>query len=269
MTRLAAMTSVFPDWPLDRVAAGLKRHGYSGLEPRVEWGHACGLERGLGRAARAEARRRLADEGLEVCCLATGVRMAAPDPAERARHVDDLRGYLELAADLGCPLVRTFGGPRDPARALALVVDYVAAGYRQVMAEAAAAGVTVLLETHDDWCCAAPVRAVVEAVAHPRLGVLWDFMHTQRMLETPEDSFGALGRHTRHTHAHDGRYVDGRLQVSDRFGGDLVDHATPLRLLRASGFDGYVSVEVIHKPGSPHDPDAVLASYAAGLRRLL
>ena len=44
MTRLATMTSVCPDWTLDQVVAGMQRHGYTGLEPRVEWGHACGLE---------------------------------------------------------------------------------------------------------------------------------------------------------------------------------------------------------------------------------
>lgn len=268
MTRLATMTSVCPDWTLDQVVAGMQRHGYTGLEPRVEWGHACGLELALGKAQRAAARRCVADAGLEICCVATGVRMAVPDPAERARHVADLRRYVELAADLGCGLVRTFGGPRAADRALALVVDYVADGYRPVMAEAAAAGVTVLLETHDDWCCSAPVRAVVEAVDHPSLGVLWDFMHTQRMMETPAESFRALGRYTRHTHAHDGHYVDGRLQVSDRLGGGVVDHATPLRLLAEGGFDGYFSVEVIHKPGSGGDADAVLAGYAEGFRGL-
>ena len=36
----------------------------------------------------------------------------------------------------------------------------------------------------------------------------------------------------------------------------------PLRLLSESGFSGYFSVEVIHKPGSVHDADAVLAQYA-------
>ncbi|NKB70817.1 MAG: TIM barrel protein [Candidatus Latescibacteria bacterium] len=269
MIKLATMSSVCPDWDLGQVIDGMKRHGYQGLEPRVEWGHASGIELDLSTSQRQQVRQRLADEGLEICCIATGVRMAASDAAERAVHIEDLRAYIDLAADLGCGLIRTFGGPRDKGREWPLVVDYVVDGYRQVLDKAGDSGVTLLMETHDDWCCAAPVRAVVEQVDHPRLQVLWDFMHTQRMMENPAISFEQLGRHTLHTHAHDGHYVDGRMQVSGELGGGAIDHAEPLRLLHGAGFAGYFSIEVIHKPGSDHDANAVLASYAEGFRRIV
>ena len=268
MTNLATMTSVCPDWTLDEVVAGMQRHGYKGLEPRVEWGHASGIEKDLTAAARAEVRSRFGDAGLSICCLATGVRMATPDAAERAGHIEDLRRYIELAADLGCGLIRTFGGQRDALAPWAMVVDYTADGYREVVGEAQAAGVTVLMETHDDWCCSSSVRAVMDAVKDPNLCVLWDFMHTQRMMERPQDSFQVLGHLTRHVHAHDGNYVDGSMQTSATLGDGIIDHAAPLQLLESDGFDGYFSVEVIHKPGSDHDADAVLAGYAEGFHKL-
>ena len=77
-------------------------------------------------------------EGLEICCLATGVKMATPDVAERDRHIDDLRRYLDLAADLGSPLLRVFGGPRDRALEWPAAVDYVADGFLRVVDQAAA-----------------------------------------------------------------------------------------------------------------------------------
>ena len=126
MIKLATMSSVCPDWTLDEIIPAMKRHGYTGLEPRVEWKHACGIEKDLGMAERGRIKARLADEGLEVCCIATGVRMAAPDQAERDRHIEDLRAYIELAADLGCGLVRTFGGQRARDRELHAIADYVA-----------------------------------------------------------------------------------------------------------------------------------------------
>jgi sugar phosphate isomerase/epimerase len=264
MMKLATMTSVCPDWSLDEVIAGMKKHGYTGLEPRVGWGHKSGIEKELSADGRAAVRRRFADEGLEICCIASGARLATPDEGERAGHIEDLRRYVELAADLGCPYIRTFGGPRDRDAPWHDVVDYTAGGYRQVVDEAQSAGVTLLMETHDDWCTSAPVRAVIEQVNHPHLRVLWDFMHTQRMMEAPAESFQVLGSLTRHTHAHDGSYADGRMQVSGTLGDGIIDHATPVQLLEREGFDGYFSVEVIHKPGSEHDADAVLASYAAG-----
>jgi sugar phosphate isomerase/epimerase len=265
--RLAAMSSVFPEWTLDQAVAGLKRHGYQGLEPRAEWGHALGLELAMGPSARRQACRRFADEGLRICCLATGVRVAEPDGGRRARHLKDLRGYLDLAADLGCPLVRTFGGPRNREQEWQAVVEYVADGYRQVLDQAFERGVTVLLETHDDWCCAAPVRAVIERVGHSCLAALWDLMHPQRMLEKAAETFRAIGPHTRHVHVHDGHYQDGRMQLT-ALGTGVIDHAEPVRLLGAAGYDGFYSVEMIHQAGSPHDADGVLRLYGEGLRRL-
>jgi sugar phosphate isomerase/epimerase len=262
MTDLATMSSVCPDWTLQEVVDGMKRHGYKGFEPRVEWHHASGIEADLSAEARAETKRVFADEGLKICCVATSVRMAAPDADERAGYVEDLRRYIQLAADLDCQLIRTFGGPRAGGE-LIPIVDYTADGYRQITADAESAGVTVLMETHDDWCASASVRAVVEAVDSPRVKVLWDFMHPQRMMERPEESFANLGALTAHVHAHDGSLVDGRLQVGP-LGEGIIDHETPLHMLEDAGFDGYFSVEVIHKPGSDHDADGVLANYAEG-----
>ena len=219
--KLATMTSVCPDWDLPTIVEGMLRHGYAGLEPRVGWGHRAGLETDLPAAARAEARRRLEDAGLAVCCVASGARFAATAPAERRACLEETRRCIELAADLGCPLVRTFGGPQTEAWQLHHYVEHVVEGYREVLPEAAAAGVTLLLETHDDWSASAPVRTVVERCGHPNLRVLWDFMHTQRMLERPADTCTAIGTLTAHVHAHDGAYrTDDRQRIdtgTDRF----------------------------------------------------
>ena len=48
-----------------------------------------------------------------------------------------------------------------------------------------------------------------------------------------------------------------------------LDHGTPLKLLSDAGFDGYFSVEVIHKPGSDHDAEGVMKQYGEGFRALL
>lgn len=268
MMHLATMTSVCPDWTLDTIASAMKRHGYRGLEPRVEWDHAAGIEASMTPAERRAARDRLAGEGLEFCCVATGARMAAADPAERARQVEDLRRYIELAGDLGAPYVRTFGG-EHAARDLLLIVDYVADGYRAVMDEAEARSVTVLMETHDRWSASAPVRAVVERVGHDRCAVLWDLLHPMRLLERPEVTAQNLAGLVRHLHVHDCDYGPDGSARTVALGAGRYDHEPPLRLLAEAGFDGYCSVEVIHRRGSAHDADAVLGQYAGTLRKYL
>ena len=268
MIRLATMSSVCPDWSLDQIVEGMKRHGYQGLEPRVEWGHACGIEATLSAEERRHVKERMEGEGLAICCVATGARMALPESRERASQVEDLRKYIDLAADLGSRYVRTFGGQRDQDKPLNMVVDYVAEGYLEVVDRAADRGVTVLMETHDDWCCSAPVRAVIERVDHANLQVLWDFMHPQRMMEVPEETFLAIGMLTRHTHAHDGDYDEAGRMLVGALGEGIIDHDMPLNLLKRGGYNGYFSVEVIHAVGSDHDADGVLRQYAQEFRRL-
>lgn len=268
MIELATMSSVCPDWSLNDIVDAMKRHGYKGLEPRVEWGHACGIEADLSRDERREVRQRMQDEGLEICCIATGVRMAEPEVEKRTQHIEDLKRHIDLAADLGCGFVRTFGGQRARDREWQYVVDYVVEGYAQVVDLAEDRGVVVLMETHDDWCSSPPVRAVVEQVRHAHLKVLWDFMHTQRVLERPRESFSVLADHVAHLHAHDGQYVDGKMQVG-ALGEGVIDHQTPLQLLNEAGFSGYFSVEVIHKVGTGADADGVMAQYAEQFRHML
>ncbi len=268
MIELATMSSLCPDWNLSEIIGGMKRHGYKGLEPRVEWGHACGIEADLSGDERRAIRRQMEGEGLDICCIATGVRMAEVDREKRAQHVEDLKRYIDLAADLGCGLVRTFGGQRDRDREWQYVVDYVVEGYAQVVDWAEERGVVVLMETHDDWCSSPPVRAVVEQVGHAHLKILWDFMHTQRVLERPSESFSIFAEHVAHLHAHDGQYVDGKMQVG-ALGEGAIDHQTPLQLLRKMEFAGYFSVEVIHKVGAGGDSEGVMAQYANAFRRML
>ena len=159
---------------LDELIAAMKRHGYDGLEARVEWDHASGIEASLTADERAAVKAKLEANGLEMCCVATSVRMADPDRAAREKHIEDLHTYIDLAADLGATKVRTFGGPQAGRKGeLHAAVEYAVEGYAQCVDHAAERGVTILMETHDDWSNSASVRAVVERLNHPNLKVLW------------------------------------------------------------------------------------------------
>lgn len=264
MIELAAMSSLCPDWSRQEVVAGLKRHGYTGFEPRIQWDHACNIEVDLPASERVEVRDVFSSEGLRICCIASGARMATPAAKERAAHVEDLHRCIDLAGDLGSDYVRVFGGPRDQEGELSALVDYTAHGFTQVIEQAASRGVTLLMETHDDWCASDEVRSVVDKVSHPNLAVLWDFMHTQRAKEQPQDSFQVLGELTRHTHIHDGT-EEGGLKIG-ALGEGVFDNTTPARMLEDIGYSGFYSVEVICAPGSDHDSDAVLAQHARVFR---
>ncbi|HAA75502.1 TPA: hypothetical protein DCE37_10305 [Candidatus Latescibacteria bacterium] len=269
MVKLSTMTSVTPDWTLDQIIEGMQKHDYVGLEPRAGWGHAAGLELDTPAADRDAARAKMEGAGLAFSCIATGARFAAADPSELDGYVDETNKAIDLAGDLGAPYVRTFGGQAGGGE-LKGIVTRTADAYKRVVDHAAERNVTVLLETHDEWRNSAHVRWVVETVNHPNMAVLWDFMHTQRVGERPEESMGMIGSLTKHIHAHDGRYEDNgfKLETVGLGEGDL-DHGTPLKLLTDAGFEEYFSVEVIHKPGSDHDAEGVLKQYSEGFKAIL
>ena len=162
MIELAAMSSLCPDWSRQEVVAGLKRHGYTGFEPRIQWDHARNIEIDLPASERKEVGDLFAGKGLSICCIASGARMATAEASQRAAHVEDLRRCIDLAGELGSGYVRVFGGPRDQESELSALVDYTADGFAQVMEQAASQGVTLLMETHDDWCASDEVRAVID-----------------------------------------------------------------------------------------------------------
>lgn len=269
MVKLSTMTSVTPDWTLDQIIEGMQKYGYAGLEPRAGWGHAAGMEYDTSPGDRDSARAKLEAAGLAVSCVATGAKFATEDSSDLEGHIEEANKAIDLAADLGAACVRTFGGRRGTGE-LKGIINRTADAYRRVVDHAQERGVTVLMETHDEWCNSAQVRAVVETVDHPNLGILWDMMHTQRMGERPGETMQVIGDRVKHLHAHDGRYINGgtKLETVGLGEGEL-DHATPVKLMNDAGFDGYFSVEVIHKPGSDHDADGVMKQYGEGFRALL
>ncbi len=269
MIKTAFMTSICPDWDLDRILQAMDRYGYQGLEPRVGWSNAAGFSTDMSAEERAAIRERVESAGRKICCIATGARFAEPDESERRQHIADTRVAIDLAADLGAPYVRTFGGAHGGGEMNA-IVNRAARAYREVIDHARERGIVLLLETHDAWCSSSLVRAVVERVNDPHLRVLWDLMHPARVFERPEETMNVIGSLTRHVHLHDGHWPDpDGNTVTVGLGEGVLDHRTPLQLLAKAGYDGYASVEVIHKPGGGIDPEPVLRQYAEALKDIL
>ena len=59
--------------------------------------------------------------------------------------------YIDLAADIGCTRIRTFGGQRSRDREWSSIIDYVVDGYAQVIKQAQERNVIVLMETSSEF----------------------------------------------------------------------------------------------------------------------
>ncbi|MET9618697.1 sugar phosphate isomerase/epimerase family protein [Kitasatospora indigofera] len=195
--RLAFSTLGLPGLPLAEVIRLATDHGWAGLELRCAPGEP--VHPDMTAAARAHARRALDRAGLIPLAVAGYVGVAAP--GEDGPVVAELLGQLRLAADLGAAHVRVFpqGGEgriddadQRAARRLAEVAD-----------TAAGLGVRILLETHDSHRGGRDVARVLELVAHPAVGALWDLLHTRLAGETPSATWGALGPDLGHVQVKD------------------------------------------------------------------
>ncbi len=154
--RLAFTTLACPAWSFEQVADAAGRYGYAGLELRLLDGEI--ITPALSADQQARIRRVAADSGLDLCCLDTSLKVADP-----AASIEEGYGYLELAAALGAPLIRVFGGaPADEA----LETAAARAGERlTALAERGRKlGVRVALETHDSFAAGRSVAAALGSV---------------------------------------------------------------------------------------------------------
>jgi len=250
--KYAFMTFSTPTLSLRDTIAVARRFGYDGVELRLDAGHAHGVEVGLSDDDRKRVREQAKSAGVSIACLATSLRFVDPATAETTRA--EARARLALAADIGCPCIRVFGGPVPAGMSRQEAIEQMVRSLRAVADDAAARGVTICLETHDDWSDPRHVAAVLRDAAHPAIACNWDVMHPVRTGAATVDAAWAMLRPwIRHVHLHDGRFGEGVQLVP--IGQGMVDHRAVIRLLLQAGYSGFLSGEWINwEPYEIHLP---------------
>ncbi len=259
--KLGFSTLGCPGWSIAQAADAARRFGYEGIELRLYAGEV--ITPALPTAARQEIRVALADAGLAVVALDTSVQVAHSDPArataERATGV----AMLELAAELGAPLIRVFGGGTSHAQA--------AESLALLAAHGAPLGVQIALETHDAFSAGAQVAAALD-LAGPGPGALWDLLHPCRVGETPAQTLALLRDRLLLVHIKDGRPRANGGEPWDLtlLGDGAVPTPAILAALHAAGYCGWLSVEW-EKKWHPQldDPEIALSQHADLLRAWL
>ncbi len=266
--KLGVSTLGCPDWTLDEILTRLPEYGYEGVELRG-LGPDLDLTQAPAFAVSAiqETRRRFADAGLAICGVDTSCAFTDPEPAARAYALEEGRRAIDLAAALGAPTVRVFGGGIGAESERAEAVKRVASALGELGEYAVQTGaVQVVLETHDAFSTGAQAADVLHQAAHPRVRALWDLHHPFRQGEAPEETFGALGPYVEQVHVKDSKPGGAYCLLGE---GDIPIFAM-LRLLKDGGYHGWINLEW-EKRWIPALADPVLAfpEYAARLREYL
>ncbi|RII15952.1 fructoselysine 3-epimerase [Streptomyces sp. YIM 130001] len=176
----------------------------------------------------------LAAAGLHLVCLASYVQVAA----DRTDVTENLAEHLRLAAGLGAPAVRVFGGGADRPDGRR---DRAIRALASVTGLAGQLGVDVLLETHDEFLTGAQIADVLEAVGAPEAGAVWDAVNPWRAGEAPERTAALLAPWLRHVQLKDvGAPTDLRPVLP---GQGVLPLADVVGHLHRLGYEGWISLE--------------------------
>ncbi len=259
--RLAFTTLACPSWSFEQVAEAAGRYGYAGLELRLLDGELVTPD--LPAQQQARIRQVCSDSGLELCCLDTSLKVA-----DAAASLDEGYGYLELAAALGSPLIRVFGGAA-PDEALETAAARAGERLLALAERGRTLGVRVALETHDSFAAGRSVAAALAAAKDDHAGALWDTLHPVRVGETADETLDLIGARLLHMHIKDGN-VQPDINECRLLGEGTVPVPAILRALAARGYAGWLAVEW-EKKWQPQiaEPEVALPQYADTLRAYL
>lgn len=267
--KLSFTTLGCPEWDLETIVARAVEYGYAGVDFRGLGGQMRLADCPEFGGGLADTAKLFKHNNLEITCLSTSA-LICQKPQEA---VAEIREYCTLCATLGVGFIRVFGGdfcglPREQA------IERAAQTLREAIPQARAAGVRILLETHDFWLESGLLRELMQEVNSPQVGILWDVHHPWRMLgEEPEETWRALGEWVANTHIKDSR---GRPDA-DRSAYDyclLGEGEVPLRrilrLLRDGGYTGCLTLEW-EKKWRPEiaEPEVAFPQYVEAMRGLL
>ncbi|MBS7624797.1 sugar phosphate isomerase/epimerase [Candidatus Bathyarchaeota archaeon] len=259
-----------PEWDLEKIIRSAAKMGYEGIEFR-------GLLEDLDISRRQEftanlnkTKKLLADYGLSVSGISISARFAVVDPDEKREQFDETRRNMALAADLGAPIVRIYGGRIPRGFTHETIMPIIVQNLREIGDEAEDYGVTLALETHDDWVDTSLCAKLMREVNHKRVRILWDLHHPYRMRgEKPEETYKNIGQYAVSVHIKDSIVENNKVKYVLLGEGD-VPIKEMLELLIKGGYDGYAIVEW-EKRWHPEllDPEIVFPQYLHKIREWL
>jgi sugar phosphate isomerase/epimerase len=270
--KLAYSTLACPGWTVEQAAEAAHRYGYSAIEWRLADGEVLTPQTPLTIKKRVLTATR--QHNLTVACLDTSCRFVQAETANRAAVVQDCKDMIDLAVELEAPFVRVFGGEIPAGFSRADLLAPTAQALAESAEYAAPKGITVLLETHDDWSRSQDARTLVETANVPNLKILWDVHHPYRMGETPLETWQNLGGADMVAHMH---IKDARRDDRKPKGWQLTlleEGEVPVReavqILQQNNFSGYIALEW-EKKWHPEieEPELALPQFAELLRKYL
>jgi len=267
MLKLAFSTLGCPDWDFEDILSTAKDLGYNAIEVRgiSKEMHAPAAKPFLPEHLEA-TKEKLAKLGLGICCFTTGVRLNEDYKIEA--HMRAGKEYIDLAQKMQTPYVRVMAdsGPEPGQVALEKVAERLA----EIAQYAGERGITILVENNGVFAESQKMLELMKAVNSPYAAVLWDINHPVRNFgESAETTWNTLKDYIRYLHIKDSVATPHKTEYRMIGNGDLPIKEV-VEILKASGFDGYLSLEWLKRWClSLAEPGIVFPQYISYMRALL
>lgn len=176
-----------------------------------------------------------------------------PDPHYRAIRREHTKRALRLAAELGAPNITTEPGGPLAGRPWKDVAGIFYDELMPCLEVAAAVGVRLLIEPEPDLLIERfdQYLEFVDRITSPWVGLNFDIGHAFCVGEDPQDWVEKMAPHTRHYHFED--IAATRVHRHLIPGHGAIDFAATLRAISASGYDGWLTVELYPYIDNPDD----------------
>jgi sugar phosphate isomerase/epimerase len=189
--------------------------------------------------AYAEKVRAAADKaGVQFINFQLGGQMSAPDPAARAKSIDEIKEGMRIAAALGAPTVRAdVGGRQGESLDLTITAD----SYKQLVEFGSTIGVMPMPENHGGHSTDPDTLVSIMKAVGPRVRAIvdWGNFRVENQAQRVESTRKLLP------------YVGLISAKFDRFDADYrpsYDVAELVRLVEGSGYKGKYSIEMTNAP---------------------
>jgi sugar phosphate isomerase/epimerase len=216
-----------------------------------------------------ELKKRAADLGVGIS--GTGVRnnFTTSEKETRAQGVRHIKEFVEVAARLGAPVIRVFADTQMRAQnwhtvsngaTRQQVQDWIAADLRDCAEHGRKYGVKIGVQNHGDFLqTGKELLELVHAVKTPFCGPIVDtgYFKTQ----DPYVDIAEVAPHA----------VNWQVKQSV-FGEDSevpTDMIRLLKIVRQSGYSGYLPMETLSPQGKPYDPFKVVPDFLAQLKKAI
>jgi sugar phosphate isomerase/epimerase len=233
-------TLACPAWSPETIIANARTMGYDGIEWRGgEAGH---VNPDLPRTSRAALRQRLRDANLFSLAVTAYTSFVSNDSAVRAANQDELKQYLDLAADLDARYVRVFLGELGPGQELAHVYPRIVESLRACISHAEDTGVGMAIEHHDDFVRTSALVPILDQLRDSCVGAVWDVANAYSAGETARQGAQNLDGRIMYVQVKDGAGQGAAWRLTN-VGAGSVPLREAVKRLREQNYAGAFSVE--------------------------